>query len=369
MTERAKRATKPVVHPGMLDTSHPDFTSTLKLPSQHKGSTQRTSTPPLSGLARLLPTNSQERKMDELQAAYASPPPPKPASEEQVHTAAAAATAATGATAASIMQSPQKVEVRRKPKPAAAAAAKPKKKRGRKSDDEQSSSSEEEAYEPPEGEDEQSRPAEATRGKAKAKAAAASDSKRVTWTNDGDFELLEAVLDFVQSNGGALPSSQRTSKGSAASPAWTKIAKKVPIAMKGVKEAGKACGTRWKALKAKVKVRHTQNLMSSAGSAAATRTLAHPLPVCCCVQKDAARIYSHFKSAVDEKLAVDAAEAIDTEEMSGEVAKAALDGWIKKKVGDLWDHVTLNDNTQCAAVVIDEEWEMPDWVIKIWDKV
>ena len=47
--------------------------------------------------------------------------------------------------------------------------------------------------------------------------------------------------------------------------------------------------------------------------------------------------------------------------MSEAVAKVALEAFTKKKVGDLWDHVALNDNTQCASVEWDSEWEPPSW--------
>ena len=260
MAARPKRSTKPVEHAGMLDTSIAEFTSTLKLPSQHKGTTQRSATPPPTGLASLLPTHSQQRNMDALITAYSSPSPPIPkANEEQVAAAAAAATAASPSTLQSPPRTIPKVEVRLSK---AQAAARKRKTIAVSSEDEQGDEDEGEEYEPP-GEDEQDRPAAAaasTRsGKKKGgKAAAAAEPKRSpNWSHDSDLQLIAAVLASVKSNGGALPSTQRMGKGAAASPAWTKIAKKV-AAMKGVKEAGKVCGARWVALKAKVKVSNTR---------------------------------------------------------------------------------------------------------------
>lgn len=72
---------------------------------------------------------------------------------------------------------------------------------------------------------------------------------------------------------------------------------------------------------------------------------------------------------MEAALSAEAQDAIDTSGMSAPVAKAALDGWTKKKVGDLWDHVSLNDNTQCATVVWDKDWDAPQWVTTIWDKM
>jgi hypothetical protein len=90
-----------------------------------------------------------------------------------------------------------------------------------------------------------------------------------------DLQLIAAVLATVKSNGGALPSTQASKKGAVSSPAWTKIAKKVKE-MKGVQEAGKACGSRWVALKARVKVSiHTHDEQTP------SRTLAHPVSLFC----------------------------------------------------------------------------------------
>ena len=90
--------------------------------------------------------------------------------------------------------------------------------------------------------------------------------------------------------------------------------------------------------------------------------------LCRCLQRTAASLYNYFKDEVTEALATEAAEALDTTDMSEAVAKVALEAFTKKKVGDLWDHVALNDNTQCASVEWDSEWEAPSWVTKIWDR-
>jgi hypothetical protein len=72
---------------------------------------------------------------------------------------------------------------------------------------------------------------------------------------------------------------------------------------------------------------------------------------------------------VTKHLTKEAEEQIDTSAMSEEVKKAAVDGFIKKHVGDLWDHVALNDNTQCASIDWDSEWEAPEWVNTVWDNM
>lgn len=99
------------------------------------------------------------------------------------------------------------------------------------------------------------------------------------------------------------------------------------------------------------------------------RTIAHPASLLCCLQRVATQIFTFFKEDVDKHLGKEAEDQIDTSGMSTEVKKAAMDGFKKKHIGDLWDHVALNDNTQCASIDWDSDWEAPDWVNSVWDNM
>jgi len=105
-------------------------------------------------------------------------------------------------------------------------------------------------------------------------------------------------------------------------------------------------------------------MMSNSGGA----TLAHPLfASLVCLQKLATSVFTTFKIFVDDTLTEEAEKAIDTGEMSESEKKKALEGYVKKKTGDLWDHVSLSENTQCASVDWDADWEMPEWLQPLWD--